>query len=80
MPSHVFTHLPKPSNGEASVGVVFGLGTAWYLSTRYIESGPAPKPIEAPLEVRGQSSAAASEEPFGSPESSDPDDLSDILK
>lgn len=80
MPAHVFTHLPKPTNGEASVGVVFGLGTAWYLSTRYIESGPAPKPIEAPLEVRGQSSTAASDEPFGSPEAADPDDLSDVLK
>ena len=44
------------------------------------EERSKPKPIEAPLEVRGQSSAAASEEPFGSPESSDPDDLSDILK
>ena len=54
MPAHVFTNLPKPTNGEASVGVVFGLGTAWYLSTRWIASGPAPEPIPAPLEVRGQ--------------------------
>ena len=80
MPSHVFTHLPKPSNGEASVGVVFGLGTAWYLSTRYIESGPAPQPVLAPLEVRGQSPAAASDEPFGSSEVANADDLSDVLK
>lgn len=47
MPPHVFTHLPKPQNGEASVGVVFGLGTAWYLSTRYIETGPTPTPVPA---------------------------------
>jgi hypothetical protein len=47
MPAHVFTHLPKPSGGESSVGVVFGLGPAWYLSTRWIETGPAPKPIPA---------------------------------
>ncbi|MCL5059461.1 MAG: TraM recognition domain-containing protein [Candidatus Thermoplasmatota archaeon] len=48
MPPHVFTHLPKPANGEASVGVVFGLGPAWFLSTRYIESGPMPEPVRAP--------------------------------
>jgi len=47
MPAHVFTHLPKPTNGEASVGLVFGLGPAWYLSTRYLESGPAPEPLRA---------------------------------
>lgn len=48
MPAHVFTHFPKPANGEASVGVVFGLGPAWYLSTRWLESGPAPDPVRAP--------------------------------
>lgn len=47
MPAHVFTHLPKPANGEASVGVVFGLGTAFYLSTRYLPAGEAPKPISS---------------------------------
>lgn len=47
MPPHVFTHLPKPANGEASVGVVFGLGPAWFLSTRYIETGPMPEPLRA---------------------------------
>lgn len=47
MPPHVFTHLPKPANGEASVGVVFGLGPAFYLATRYIESGPMPEPVRA---------------------------------
>lgn len=47
MPPHVFTHLPKPTGGEASVGVVFGLGPAWYLSTRWLESGPAPEPARA---------------------------------
>ena len=57
MPAHIFNHLPRPENGEASVGVVFGIGTAWYLSTRWLESGPTPEPIPAPLEVRGQSVA-----------------------
>lgn len=52
MPPHVFTHLPKPVNGEASVGVVFGLGPAWFLSTRYIESGPMPEPVRAPPPAR----------------------------
>lgn len=54
MPAHIFTHLPKPTNGEASVGVVFGLGTSFYLSTRWIESGPMPaaeraEPVPAAL-------------------------------
>lgn len=49
MPPHVFTHLPKPSQpGAASVGIVFGLGPAWYCATRYIESGPMPDPVPAP--------------------------------
>lgn len=48
MPPHVFTHLPKPAAGEASVGVVFGLGPAFYLSTRYIDTGPMPEPERAP--------------------------------
>lgn len=48
MPPHVFTHLPKPSqSGAASVGIVFGLGPAWYCATRYVESGPMPKPVRA---------------------------------
>ena len=51
MPTHVFTHLPKPTAGEASVGVVFGLGTAFYLSTRWLEAGPAPQPVPATDEV-----------------------------
>lgn len=60
MPPHVFTHLPKPSAGEASVGVVFGLGPAFYLSTRYIESGPCPEPVRAP-------EAATAAEPAAEP-------------
>lgn len=48
MPPHVFTHLPKPeTDGAASVGVVFGLGPAWFLATRYIEAGPTPDPLNA---------------------------------
>lgn len=58
MPPHVFTHLPKPANGEASVGVVFGLGPAFYLSTRWIESGPAPEPVRAPEAGHGGATAA----------------------
>ena len=52
MPPHVFSHLPKPSGGEASVGVVFGLGTAFYLSTRWLPAGetPAPLRIEKPAD------------------------------
>lgn len=58
MPPHVFTHLPKPTNGEASVGIVFGLGPAFYLSTRWIESGPMPAPVPAPEAKQGGAVAA----------------------
>lgn len=48
MPPHTFTHLPKPlTPGAAAVGVVFGLGPAWFLATRYIETGPIPDPVNA---------------------------------
>lgn len=48
MPPHIFTHLPKPlTPGAASVGVVFGLGPAWFLATRYIVTGPTPDPVSA---------------------------------
>jgi hypothetical protein len=47
MPSHVFTHLPKPSGKEASVGVMIGDGPAYFLATRWLESGDAPAPIPA---------------------------------
>ncbi len=47
MPPHVFTHLPKPIGDEASVGVVIGDGPAYFLSTRWLASGPAPEPIPA---------------------------------
>lgn len=43
------THLPKPSRGESSVGVVFGLGTAFYLSSRYLKSGKKPSITHAEI-------------------------------
>jgi hypothetical protein len=48
MPPHIFTHLPKPSGGEASVGVVIGDGPAYFLSTRWLAAGETPEPIPAP--------------------------------
>lgn len=48
MPSHVFTHLPKPETGEASVGVIIGRGPASFLSTRWLNSGPSPEPVIVP--------------------------------
>ncbi|HML81985.1 MAG TPA: type IV secretory system conjugative DNA transfer family protein [Thiomonas arsenitoxydans] len=48
MPAHVFTHLPKPEAGEASVGVVIGRGPATFLSTRWLKSGPTPAPVTVP--------------------------------
>lgn len=93
MPAHVFTHLPKPSAGEASVGVVFGLGTAFYLSTRYLESGPAPAAIPAPArppvpQAAPQAAPQPATQPATQPakqpaprrEKADDDDLADILK
>jgi hypothetical protein len=60
MPSHVFTHLPKPETGEASVGVIIGRGVATFLSTRWLRSGPPPTPVivsepggETPPELPG---------------------------
>ncbi|WP_170155458.1 type IV secretory system conjugative DNA transfer family protein [Sulfurisoma sediminicola] len=43
-PAHIFAHLPKPLGQEASVGIVFGVGPAFFLSTRWLASGPAPQP------------------------------------
>lgn len=48
MPTHVFTHLPKPTGHEASVGVIIGDGPARFLSTRWLPTGDAPQPIAAP--------------------------------
>ncbi|MDQ1315857.1 MAG: hypothetical protein QG662_1966 [Pseudomonadota bacterium] len=48
MPAHIFTHLPKPTGEEASVGVVIGDGPAFFLATRWLEAGPPPEPIPAP--------------------------------
>lgn len=82
MPAHVFTHLPKPVDGEASVGVVIGLGPAWFLSTRFLQAGPAPQPVPAEAEeLRAESVSAEVEagdpvaEKFDFP---DVDDLSDL--
>lgn len=60
MPPHIFTHLPKPIGDEASVGVVIGDGPAYFLSTRWLASGPAPEPIPAGQ----QEQAAADEQPI----------------
>lgn len=79
MPPHVFTHLPKPASGEASVGVVFGLGPAFYLSTRYIESGPCPEPVRAQEPARSEPAPAPvlGVEPSTGHQA---DDLADLLK
>lgn len=42
-------HLPKPDAGEASVGVVFGLGPAFFISTRYLPAGEPPLVQAAPV-------------------------------
>lgn len=75
MPPHIFTHLPKPASGEASVGVVFGLGPAFYLSTRYIESGPMPEPERAPEPARAGAEPSATVV-----EAARSDGLDDLLK
>jgi len=62
LPQHVFTNLPRPEDiapGAASVGVVFGLGVAFLLSTRYLDSGPKPEPIPADPALRNDVSAPA---------------------
>ncbi|MFZ2627447.1 MAG: TraM recognition domain-containing protein [Rugosibacter sp.] len=90
MPAHVFTHLPKPVGGEASVGVVFGLGTAFYLSTRWIESGPMPQaeraeaaptaqPVDLPVAEQEQPVVAEAETWTGEAEPNAVDPLSMIL-
>lgn len=61
MPLHTFTHLPKPEAGEASVGVILGDGVAYFVSTRWLPSGPTPEPIAAaPLQKTVAATAAAS--------------------
>lgn len=62
MPAHIFTHLPKPVDGEASVGVVIGLGPAWFLSTRFLPAGPAPRPVPAEPEERNRVCVSVPEE------------------
>lgn len=49
MPAHVFSHLPKPVGNEASVGILFGVGPAFALSTRWLPAGPAPEVKAASL-------------------------------
>lgn len=56
------THLPKPSRGEASVGIVFGLDTAFYLSTRYLESGNMPSVTAAEISHSMQNNDSLSPE------------------
>uniref|UniRef100_E6PNK7 Putative ATPase n=1 Tax=mine drainage metagenome TaxID=410659 RepID=E6PNK7_9ZZZZ len=87
MPPHVFSHLPKPSGGEASVGVVFGLGTAFYLSTRWLAAGETPQPlrIEKPADQANAapiSHAAESvqETAEAQAEQASADSLDDLLK
>lgn len=85
MPPHVFTHLPKPAAGEASVGVVFGLGPAWYLSTRWIETGPCPVPVAAPAPAPAPAPTPAAAPVAATSTSTeaptfDDEDLEDLLK
>ncbi|MDA8260850.1 MAG: type IV secretory system conjugative DNA transfer family protein [Betaproteobacteria bacterium] len=65
MAAHVFTHLPKPESGEASVGVIIGRGPATFLSTRWLRSGPPPTPVivsEPGGEPQGQPPATDDEQ------------------
>ena len=87
MPPHVFSHLPKPAGGEASVGVVFGLGTAFYLSTRWLQAGETPSPLRveepadqadtAPISHAAESGQEATE---AQAEVARADSLDDLLK
>lgn len=43
----MLANLPKPTAGEASVGVVYGLGPAFILSTRFMPAGQPPKVVPA---------------------------------
>ncbi|MHB1668995.1 MAG: type IV secretory system conjugative DNA transfer family protein [Thiomonas sp.] len=87
MPPHIFSHLPKPAGGEASVGVLFGLGTAFYLSTRWLQGGETPEPLRAE-EPAGQTGAApvshaaesGQEAPEAQAEAARADSLDDLLK
>lgn len=75
--SGVIQNMPRPLHGEASVGIAFGLNNlpAFYLSTRYLESGPAPKPVPAEKEPARaaveQPEAAA--DPFAEPVAAEQD-------
>jgi hypothetical protein len=43
----ILTHLPKPTKGESSAGILFGLGPARLISTRFLQSGTVPKAVPA---------------------------------
>ncbi|NNM63122.1 MAG: TraM recognition domain-containing protein [Burkholderiales bacterium] len=87
MPPHIFSHLPKPAGGEASVGVVFGLGTAFYLSTRWLQTGetPAPLRVEEPADQAdaapiSHAAESGQEAPEAQAEAARADSLEDLLK
>lgn len=87
MPPHVFSHLPKPAGREASVGVVFGLGTAFYLSTRWLQAGetPAPSRVEeradqADAPAISHAAESGQEAPEAQAEAASTDSLDDLLK
>lgn len=73
MPSHVFTHLPKPTGEEASVGVVIGDGPAYFLSTRWLPSEPHPNPIPAPPRAENSGIAPAAGAAYLTKSALDPD-------
>lgn len=90
MPPHVFTNLPKPEQGEASVGVLVGLGVARYVSTRWLPAGPTPKarvvepPPMQPMKQSRHASAPGSATPAhrdGAEDSDAPEpNLDDLLR
>ncbi|SCC95101.1 putative mobB protein [Thiomonas sp. X19] len=83
MPPHVFSHLPKPVGDQASVGVVFGLGTAFFLSTRWLQAGQTPEPLRVEKPAAPTVSLDAEshqEEPEAQAEQVGADSLDDLLK
>lgn len=52
IPVELLTHLPTPSGEEAATCVVFGLGVAFLLASRWVPGVPPPKVVPAePLSV-----------------------------
>lgn len=72
----VIQNLPRPLHGEASVGIAFGLNNwpAFFLSTRYLESGPPPKPIPAPAEDEAMEQPLGAD-PFAEPATQEQQDI-----